>query len=132
MNARGGCSKNKGQFVREIMGCQIIRKGAGQVMPPRDKGTPRAPRRKKGQELIMHSPAYAMRVALLPATKTNATAQKIGTPPEKSFHPVFCPGAQLAARFGPLNESEGPVSDQTPFFGEAPRGDLVGKEQGKS
>jgi len=30
--------------VREIMGCQIIRKGAGQVMPPRDKGTPRARR----------------------------------------------------------------------------------------
>jgi hypothetical protein len=25
------------------------------------------------------------RVALLPATKTNASAQKIGTPPEKSF-----------------------------------------------
>jgi hypothetical protein len=28
---------------------------------------------------------YARRVALLPATKTNASAQKIGTPPEKSF-----------------------------------------------
>lgn len=122
MRAADASSKNKGQFVCEIMGCQIIRKGAGQVMPPRDKGTPRARRvaRKVKSLLCIRLPVAACN-ARRPATKTNATCQqKIGTPPEKSFQKFFCPGLQLAARLDHSmergTEREGPVSLIEPLF----------------
>lgn len=72
----------------------------------RQRNPARAPRCKKGQELIMHSPAYAIYAPRRPAAghQNKRIGAKNRDAAGKEF---FWPGAQLAARFGPLNGKRG-------------------------